>query len=143
VANPGYALLAFAVVGEIEEREAFLKDMAELGRGKEFEGKIRIEINEVRISGTRELAAWSVSFDNDELAPEHVSFCQKTSGVICSCPRDKYCGDRFPVAIAHVLGPQIRQIPGVRKDKLTTGPGRGFGPESITAMLTSQKIPLN
>lgn len=92
MANPDYPLLAFAVVGEIEEREAFLKDMAELGRGKEFEGKIRIEIKEVRISGIREFAAWSVTFDNDELAPEHVCFCQETSGVICSRPHDKYYG---------------------------------------------------
>jgi hypothetical protein len=77
VANPDYALLAFAVVGEIEEREAFLKDMAELGRGKEFEGKIRSEIKEVSISSTCELAAFSVEINNDELAPEHVSFCQE------------------------------------------------------------------
>ncbi|GAQ80529.1 hypothetical protein KFL_000560190 [Klebsormidium nitens] len=34
------------IMDEIQEREAFLRDMAELGRGKEFEGKIRIEIKE-------------------------------------------------------------------------------------------------
>lgn len=68
-------------MNEIQEREAFLRDMAELGRGKEFEGKIRIEIKEVSLGPPSSVdALCGAPLDPDVRAVKRVA------GRVCAGP---------------------------------------------------------